>query len=246
MDKIGITVLGFIIFLIVVAIIKGLGKGVDKVVARKRYDKAIETSTGLEKIRLMIRADFPTISLQFKKDEEKSNWVFVTLAVDKIHMDLADTFYPSLEEILESLNKSTAFDELSEEVSSNGAKELTLASRLFGIAFGIEIAKAANESGKKIKKASVKKYIDSCKLDEKYRKELSKMTMSLIDFIKDKTPGALIVSEDLGAMAYALTDGVIDDPIIQKPMVLAITYAYREASIGNSVIKELEKEGLIG
>lgn len=246
MDKIGITVLGFIIFLIVVAIIKGLGKGVDKVVARKRYDKAIKTSTGLEKIRLMIRADFPMMSLQFKKDEENSSWVFVTMAVSSVHMDLADTFYPSLEEMLGSLNKSTAFNGLSEEISSNGTKELTLASRLFGIAFGIVIAKAADESGKKIKKTSIKKYIDSCKLDEKYKKELSKMTVSLIDFKKEEKAGAHIISEDLGAMAYALTDETMDDPIIQKPMILAITYAYKKASISESVIKELEKEGLIG
>lgn len=246
MDKIGITVLGFIIFLIVFAIIKGLGKGVDKVVARKQYNKAIETSTGLEKIRLMIRADFPMVSLQFKKDEEKSSWIIVTMAVSSTHMDLADTFYPALEEMLESLNRRTTFGELSEEISSNGTKELTLASRLFGMAFGIIIAKAADESGKKIKKNSIKKFIDSCKLDEKYKKELSKMTMSFIDFKKEEKTGAHIVSENLGAMAYALTDGVIDDPIIQKPMILAITYAYKKASISDSVVKELEEEGLIG
>lgn len=256
MESFGIAILAFIVISIIVAIIKSMGRGVERAAAHRNYNKAVERSTGIEKIRLMVRADCTTLSLQFKKkNDENTSWILVTTAIMMAHMHIADFYYGMLGETYESLGMNNAFDELSETISSERTKELIISSRLYGVAFGVVLAKAADLTNKKIKKTAVKKFIDNCKLDEIYRKELSKTTMAYIDFENDKLFGAHTeaawTSHDIGVIACALIDGKLGknnfaDPVIATPMSAAVTYAYKETTVDSSTIKELEKEGLIG
>ena len=57
MEKLGVAFLVLIIIVIVVGIVKSIGRGVGYASADRQYAKKVEESNGLEKIRLLLRKD---------------------------------------------------------------------------------------------------------------------------------------------------------------------------------------------
>ena len=82
------------------------------------------------------------------------------------------------------------------------------------------------------------------------------MVKAYIDYEQDELFGAHseaggFTSQDLGTIAYALIDkklgkGKYPDPTISTSMATAILVTSTETTVGNSLIKGLKAEGLIG
>ena len=170
------------------------------------------------------------------------------------HLYLADGFYGSLKDFFEKMGDANAYDELAQVVATDYTKQQVIAARIFGIAFGITVVKAADVSNKKIKKTSVKKYLDSCKFDDAYKSEISNAASIYINFEQDELFGARseagFVSRDLGKLAYSLLDmklskGNFADPTHTTHMAAAIALAYREIVVDDSLVSVLQQEGLI-
>ena len=253
MESVGITILGFIVLSIVFAIIKGIGNSIEKASNSRKYAKAVVSSTGLEKVRLLVRREAPMFSTSLKKDDG-STWFHMTLPTSTAHLFLSDGFYGLMKDTFEELGKGDSFDDFASSLSTDYTKQRIISARIFGIAFGITISKAANLSGKKIKKTAVKKYLESCKFDEIYKKEIVRMTATYIDFEQDKLFGAhseaAFTSQELGTMAYALVDeklgkGNFADPTFSTHMNMAIAMAYKETPIDETTIKEFQDVGFI-
>ena len=221
------------------------------IIALKKYEKALQRSTGLEKLRLLMRSYSVFIGSLSSDDNA---YVSLSASVDIAQMYIADIFYGWLRKLYERLGSSNVFDKLAEEVSSKTSKDYAIRSRLSGIALGVVLFKASNMSEKRINESKLKQLIDSLKLDDEYKKELLKMTKTFIRFAKDEmfgfgTEGAM-VSQDLGEMAYAALDtktkkGHYADPAIATQMYAALTVAYKETPILNHVLKQIEEASLI-
>ena len=255
MKNIGYIILAIITMAIISGIIKAIENGIKGANACKKYNKAIDNSNGLEKLRLILREGAITFSLGLTyHGDKKENSSGISFSILSTHMLISDIFYGQMQEIYKNLNREDPFDELANEVEENYTKQDIMTARIFGVAFGVILAKAANVSNKKIKKSAVKKYIDTSKIDEVYRKEIARTTSLYIDFEIDKLFGArsevAFTSKDLGQIAYLLLDSKLEkndypDIMIATIMNTALTLSYGQAIVSYA-LKDLEKEGLIG
>ena len=254
------TILGIIIILIVVAILKGIGRGIEHASAQRQYDKAVQRSTGLEKIRLLVRrgAITFTLGLSKKEGEDESSNFSLSMPVTMAHMNFADSFYGQLDTMPHGVD---AYSELAEKLSADMKAERSIEARVFGVAFGIVLAKAADQSRMKIKKTAVKKYLESCSIDKECKKDVIKMALLYIDYENDgllgpksNIPGGngSIGSADVSKIALSLVDapapgeGHFADPFFHLAFDFARTYAYANADVRDSSIDDMKKEGLIG
>lgn len=254
METIGIAIVGFIILSFFILIIWGIGSSVGRISQSRENTKALINSTGLKKICLIVRSEAISFSAKLKKDGSETPWFNLKVPVLTAYPILADAFYGSLEEAFNGIGRSDAFDELAVAISKDFTEQKIISARIFGVSLGITIAKAANESGKRIKKAALKRYLNSCSFDEIYKKEIIKMVTAYIDFEQDKLFGAhseaAFTSQDLGKMAYSMLDeklekGKYPDPIISTAMNLAIAIAYSNTPLDDTIIAELKIAGLI-
>lgn len=254
METIGVAILGFIIIVFLVAIIIGIGSSVGRASNAREYTKTMRRSTGLEKIRLLVRDRAPVYTGKLKKSDG-SSWPNLSLPIATSHLLVADGYYEIMQDTFNKLGRADEFDEMAEAISTDFSQQETISARIFGIAFGISVAKAANMSNRKIKKTAVKKYLNSCNFDADYKKEIVKMATAYIDFEQDELFGAHseagFTSQDLGVMAYALINAKLGknnypDPTFSTAMNMAIAIAYKEAYVNDSLIKEFKDEGLIG
>jgi hypothetical protein len=255
MENVGYTILAIIIMAIIVGIIKAIGNSAERAAAYRKYDKAIENSNGLEKMRLILRRNAITFSLGLTSHgEDKGSSSGISIPILSTHMNICDIFYGQMQELYKNIDSEDPFIDLADEIKSDYTKQRIMTARIFGVAFGVILAKAANTSNKKVKKNAVKKYIDTCKIDEVYRKEIAKTALLYINFETDKLFGArsegAFTSKDLGQIAYLLLDsklgkGDFADPIIATHMHAALALSYGQADV-SYVLNDMEKEGLIG
>ena len=254
MEVIGAVILGFIAIVFIIMLIVGIMSSINRLSNSVEYKKATKKSTGLEKIRLLVRGSAPTFTSQLRKvgSSQRSD---LTAPIWTSYIFVADGFYYMMKDAYDQLGGTEAFDSLAETISTNFNKLDAISARIFGIAFGVVITKAANTSGKNIRKAKVIEYLNSCEFDERYKKEITKMVKAYIDFEQDKLFGAHsksggFTSHDLGIMAYALLDEKLSkedypDPTISTSMSMAIAIAYKETVIYDSLIRGLNTAGLI-
>ena len=217
---------------------------------RRKYDKAVEKSTGLDRVRLIVRKNAIAFGNQLKKRGDDSASRFpIELPVMETHQALADVFYGMLNDTTKSWGNSSLFDELSDSISSDKEKELVVSSRMFGIAFGIVLEKAAKLANAEIKKATIKKFISSSEIEEIHKKEISKMAIAYLDLSTSdtKTTWASLEKMTYELMGAKITREKDDiaDPIIIMPLKTALSYAYGKTTLKDLTIEKLEKEGLI-
>lgn len=256
MESIGIAILSFIIITPIIAIIKGIVKNVKRASYNRTYIKEVEKSSGLKKINLLVRKDSIFFTTGLKKQDKTALRANLVLPTSSAFLAIADSYYSLLNDSSEAIGAGSYFNKLAENLSTDYTKLKTISARIFGISFGITIAKAANLSGKKVKKTAVKKYLNTCDFDDKYKKDIIKMATMYINFEQDKSFGAYseraFVSKDLGAMAYALIDEKLAkedhaDITIATNMNMATAIAYKETRFYNGcVLSEIEEAGLIG
>lgn len=255
METIGVAILGFIVVTFIVMLIVGIMSGINRLSNSVEDARITRKSTGLERVRLLVRKGGPTFTSQLEKigESQRSD---VSTPIWTSYILITDGFYDLMGDSYNNIGKSDAFDDLAKTVSADFNKLDVISARVFGAAFGIVVAKAANTSGKKIKKSKVIKYLNSCGFSERYKKEITRMASAYISFEQDELFGAHSeaggsISQDLGTMAYALLDeklgkGNYPDPTISTSMNMALATAYREAIIYDSLIEGLKAEGLIG
>ena len=217
---------------------------------RRKYNKAVEKSTGLERVRLIVRKNAIAFGNQLKKrgDDGVSRFP-IELPVIETHQALADVFYGMLNDTTKSWGNSSLFDELSDSISSDKEKELVVSSRMFGIAFGIVLEKAAKLTNAEIKKATIKKFISSSEIEEIHKREISKMAIVYLDLSTSdtKTTWASLEKMTYELMGAKITREKDDiaDPIMIMPLKTALSYAYSKTTLKDLTIEKLEKEGLI-
>ena len=240
---VALTLLGIVILVPIVLIVNGDGH----LTARGRYAAAVNNSSGIEKLRLKIRSNSTALSSKLGEDTS----IFgITLLAAETHIHLADIFYSFTKEQNKGTSRSELFDELSEDVVLEDKKESVVSARLFGIAFGISVEKAADAAKLKVKKAAVKDFIGSCTFSESDKKEFSKMVMAYLDLQKSDTRKTKRTLEE---MTYALFDATIKrdkddapDPIAIMPLKAAISYAKNATLVDDLYVKDFKKAGLIG
>lgn len=217
---------------------------------RKKYNKAVEKSTGLDRVRLMVRENAITFGNQLKKRGDDSASRFpIELPVVETHQALADVFYGTLNDTTKSWGNNGLFNELSDSISSDKEKELVVSSRMFGIAFGIVLEKTAKLANAEIKKTAIKKFVSSSEIEEAYQKEISKMAITYLDLSASdtKTTWASLEKMTYELMGAKITREKDDiaDPIMIMPLKTALSYAYGKTTLKDSTIEKLEKEGLV-
>ncbi|MBR3329275.1 hypothetical protein IKG29_01945 [Candidatus Saccharibacteria bacterium] len=231
-----------ILFYILTSTVNG-GKSITK---HKEYKKAIDDSTGVEKLRLKIRSHH----IQKLKKNDKTNLSFpASYSITIAHINLVDTFYGMLEKNFKSTHHGELFDRMSDAVTSDKTKELTVLSRLFGIAFGIVIEKAADSTKTKINKKIIKSFVDTYMPNDTNKKEFLKMMTTYLGLKNSDTKTTWILLEKT---TYALMDAKIKrdkddiaDPIVIIPLKTAIAHTNNNISLPKSDIESLKDADFI-
>lgn len=255
MNSIGLVLLGSLAVGGVFFGIKKIGDKAERSLGQRNYQKKISNSSGLEKAQMLLREDALSFSSYYPK-----NGGWVTIPTGHTYMDIVELYYTFIKDAAQKVADadngewSAALDTFGDSVSSDRTKRQLIAARIYGIALGIIVSKAANITNKKCNKTAVKQYIESCKLDELYRKEMSKMAITYITFEQDLLSGAktkyAVVNHNLGEMAYALFDGELskdDDADFTMALFMntSLSLAYKDAMVDESLISDFEKEGFI-
>lgn len=235
------AIISAFLFYVITIILNG-----GKVTPRGEYEAAVKNSSGVERLRLKASNHF--IENLNKKDNIGLTFP-ATYSVSIVHLNLTGVFYNMLKNNFESTEHGDLFEQMSDAVTSSEEKELIVASRLFGIAFGIVLEKASDLEKAKIKKNMVKSFLDVYMPDNVYKKEFSKAMTFYLDL---KGSDTKTTWASLEKMTYALMDAKIKrdkddiaDPIVIMPLKTALAYARNSVSMSDHEIKELKDRGLI-
>lgn len=234
----------------------GLFKRVERNINARKYDKAIEQSTGLKKICLMVRNQGVEFSLGLSKSSNGTNLAFEMMSVTSAQMTFAEVFYTALDESFEKVGGSPddMFNDLAEEIYRDYNKRRLIASRIFGIALAIFMQKVANSSNSTVNKNEIIKLIKNSEIKESFKDELSNNFSSMMDFYEDPMTGAgtegAMVSHDLGVLAYSLVDMKLEgnhyaDPLYMMTAITAETLTYRETNVSSFNADTLKKAKLL-
>ena len=136
----------------------GLFKRIERNINARKYDRAIEESSGLKKICLMVRNQGVEFTLGLSKSNG-ANLAFEMMNVETAQMTFAEVFYMTLNGSFEKAGGSLndMFNDLAEELYGDYNKRRLIASRLFGIALAIFMQKVANDSDTKVNKKEIMK-----------------------------------------------------------------------------------------
>lgn len=251
MQSFGIYLLAALTVGGVFAAIKAIGSTAERSLDQHKHQNKINNSSGIEKAQLLLRDDAMSFAAC-------GGWI--NIPTSHVYIDIIEYYYTLLKNEADKVKEaddglwSATLDAFGEEISSDRKTRQLIAARIYGIAFGIILAKTANLYNKKIHKTSVKRYCEACKLDELRRKEIYKMALVYIDFEQDELSGAKskypVVNHNLGKMAYALFDeklGEKEDADISYKLFMntAVSLAYKDAQTDEIVLRNLEEEGLI-
>lgn len=93
MKNIGYIILAIITMAIISGIIKAIENGIKGANACKKYNKAIDNSNGLEKLRLILREGAITFSLGLTSHgDKKENSSGISFSILSTHMLISDIF----------------------------------------------------------------------------------------------------------------------------------------------------------
>lgn len=255
MNSIGLVLLGSLAVGGVFFGIKKIGDKAERSLDQRNYQNRVNNSSGIEKAQMLLREDALSFSSYVPK-----NGGWVTIPISHTYMDIVEMYYTFIKDAAQKVVDAdngewlTALDKFGDSVSTDRTKRQLIVTRIYGIAFGIIVSKAANISNKKANKTAVKQYLESCKLDELYRKEMSKMATIYITYEQDLLSGAKSkhadINHNLGEMAHALFDDKLseeDDADFNMALFMntTVSLAYKDAMVDESLISDLEKDKLI-
>lgn len=234
----------------------GLLKRIERNINARKYDKAIEESSGLKKICLMVRNQGVEFALNLSKGSNDSNLSLEMMNVLSTQMSFAEFFYTTLNDLFEKAGGSPdeMFEDLANELYEDYDKRRLIASRLFGIALGIFMHKAASISDTEISKKGISKLIESSRIKEIFKGEINNSFSSMMNFYDDPVTGAgtegTIASHDLGVVAYSIVDMKLGgkhfaDLTYMMAAITAEALAYRETSVTNFEVEGLKKARLL-
>ncbi len=234
----------------------GLFKRVERNINARKYDKAIDESSGLKKICLMVRNQGIEFTLGLSKGSGGSNLSLVMMHVTSAQMTFAEVFYMTLYDSFEKAGGSTdeMFEDLAMELYGDYNKRRLIAARLYGITLAIFIHKSADISNTKVNTKEVIKCIESSDVKEDFKNALKNNFSRMMDYYNDPITGArtegAMVSRDLGVLAYSLVDmklgeGHYADPMYTMAIATAEMLTYRETNTSKYDVDSLEKAKLL-
>lgn len=233
----------------------GLFKRVERNINARKYEKAIEESSGLKKICLMVRNQGVEFALGFSKSSS-TNLAFEMMNVTSAQMTFAEVFYTALNESFEKIDSfpDNMFNDLAEELYRDFNKRRLIASRLFGVALAVFIQKVADGSGSKVNRKEIIKLIEHSEIKESFKDEINDNFSSMMNSYEDpitgvRTEGAM-ASRDLGVLAYSLVDMKLEgnhyaDPLYTMAAVTAEALTYRETNVSSFNADNLKKAKLL-
>ena len=241
------VVLAVIIIVIIGTIISSINKSASRHSNMRQYYKAIDNSTGLEKIRLTVRKDAVRYSNLFQHDNNNESFLFLLTPMLKAQITISDIFFGQIQEILSKV-KPELDEILSDTIQDNGGAS-KVSVRIFAIGFGIMLKKSADESKKKINQTNVKKYIATCKLNEEAKKEIGKYAIITIKHLNGIFADSPMVSYEMselvsGLLCYKYEKENFADPVYLAALSSAMKVCYDRMNV-NSYISDLRKANLI-
>ena len=230
----------------------GLFRRIERNNNARKYYKAIDESSGLKKVHLMVRNKGAELILGLPNNYNDASLSLIAMEIMSAQMLFADIFYTTLNDSFEKVGGSPdeMFSDLANELKLHYDKQTLITSRLFGVALAIFIRKAADISDSTVNKKEVTKYIESGKVKDEFKSELKNSFLCTMKYYDDPMTGArtdgAMASRDMGVLSYSLVDmklgkGHYADPMYMMAATTAEALTYRETTISESDVDKLKK-----
>lgn len=248
------AILGVLFIVVLVVILYVAINSIKKSASAKKQTTNIRSSSGLEKMRLIMRkynlsywdSIIAEYSVNKSKEKKYDNLLSVAQYSAITYLLVNDVFYLQLESNLNKINlDQTFFIDLANDVWNNYSRQALISSRILGVSLGIIIYKAAKDSKRSIVKGAVKRLIEKNQIGKDCQKEVIKFANYAINYLELSSHNL----ENENIIENSIAHGFLDQKLnksqqknfsVYKPAVsMAISGAYRESRIDNDTIIEL-------